>query len=226
MNTSRIRWPRDSFDPLWFTLDVRATNNRSDPEVTQGPCEFKGYARRYQEMLSTRDFARRDGIAFTAILSPNICGPGKVPLEDRRRRDIALHRAYMRGEPAYLPEGCNTLIGPCDASDVAQGFYLAVCNPDASADEIFNVGSAYALTAKRFAEIYGAIYQTSIPIESVTQEEFLTQVLTGAGANYQYREDMAPDVSKIRAKLGYEPEYSPEISMERAALWMRREMQL
>ncbi len=134
-----------------------------------------------------------------------------------------MHKAHIRGEPVYLPEGCNTLIGPCDAFDVAQGHYLAVCNRDAAADEIFNVGSAYALTAKRFIEVYGEIYRTGIPVESVTQEDFLTQVLPDQGANYHFREHMAPDVSKIRAKLGYEPKYTPEASMERAVSWMRKE---
>lgn len=31
---------------------------------------------------------------------------------------------------------------------------------------------------------------------------------------------MCPDISKIR-KLGYEPRYTPEESMERAVAWMR-----
>lgn len=193
------------------------------PEITQGPCQSEGYARRYKEILSTKDLARRDGIAFTAILPPNICGPGKVPLEGRGGRDIAVHKAHMRGEPVYLPEGCNTLIGPCDASDVAQGFRLAVSNRDAAADEIFNVGSAYALTAKRFIEVYGEIYKTSIPIESVTEDEFLTQILPDRGAHGHFLQHMAPDLSKIRAKLGYEPKYTPEASMERAVSWMRKE---
>ncbi len=65
---------------------------------------------------------------------------------------ISLCTEHICEESRFIWRKGVILIGPCDASDVAQGFYLVVCNPDASADEIFNVGSADALTAKRFAD--------------------------------------------------------------------------
>ncbi|HXK44499.1 MAG TPA: NAD-dependent epimerase/dehydratase family protein [bacterium] len=122
------------------------------PENTQSPCIFAGYARRYNDMLKLKDEARMDGVKFTAIMPPNICGPGKIPLDCYGSRDIEHHRQHMGGKPVPLPEPGQTLIGPCDAEDVATGFYLSVLNPEMAADEIFNVGSAYAITAKQFVE--------------------------------------------------------------------------
>jgi len=196
------------------------------PETTQGPCEFEGYARRYAELLATRDAAARDGIAFTAIMPPNICGPGKVPIDGRGGRDAEIHKAHMRGRPVQLPAGCNTLISPCDAADVARGFALAVGDRDRAAGEIFNVGSACGLPAPRFIETYAAIYDTQIPIEFVDPDEFYSRILPDPGANYHFREHMLPDLSKIRARLGYAPACAPEQTMERAVAWMRDEKRI
>lgn len=51
------------------------------PEETQSPCIFSGYAKRYEEMQKIKIQAKKDGIHFTAIMPPNICGPGKIPLD-------------------------------------------------------------------------------------------------------------------------------------------------
>ena len=193
------------------------------PETTQGPCEFDGYARRYRELLDTQVAAKRDGLGFTAVMPPNICGPGKIPLDGSGGRSIEAHKAHSRGQSVKLPDGCNTLISPCDAEDIARGFHLAVSNREAAAGQTFNVGSAYALTAPQFIRAYGEIYGCQIPITWVTHREFYEQVLPDAGAHYHFREHMAPDISKIRRLLGYRPAYTPEQTMARAVEWMRRE---
>ncbi len=190
------------------------------PEATQAPCVFEGYAARYRSLLETRDRARADGVAFTAIMPPNICGPGKVPLEGRGGRDLEVHRAHRRGDPVVLPEPGSVLIGPCDAEDVARGFFLAVQHRDAAAGCIFNVGSAYALTAVQFIETYGAIYGRRIPIEWVSWERFAGDILPDVGAHWHFKANMCPDIASIRARLGYEPAYTPEQTMERAVRWM------
>jgi len=191
------------------------------PEVTYGPALSPGYQRRYEEIQAVMSQAERDDFAVTVILPPNICGPGKIPLDVRGGRDIEAHRAHQRGEPVALPEGCNNLIGPCDASDVAQGFRLAVRHRDAAAGHIFNVGSAYALTAPEFVAAYGRIYGVEIPIEWVTHQRFYEEILPQLGANAHFRAHMCPDLSKIRSRLGYEPQFTPEQTMGRAVDWMR-----
>jgi len=193
------------------------------PDTTQSPCESEGYAQRYRQIQATRDKAARDGIAFTAIMPPNICGPGKIPLDGHGGRGADVHKAHIQGTPVKLPLGCNTSIGPCDAEDIARAFCLAVYNRQPAAGEIFNVGAAYGLPAPQFIEAYARIYNTEIPIEYVSHENFYSTVLPDPGANYHFREHMLPDISKIRAKLGYEPEYTPEQTMERAVAWMREE---
>jgi nucleoside-diphosphate-sugar epimerase len=190
------------------------------PEVTQAPCIFDGYAERYRQMLETRDRAVADGIAFTAIMPPNICGPGKVPLDAHGDRSVEVHRAHRRGAPVTLPEPGNVLIGPCDAEDVALGFFLAVQKPQAAAGQVFNVGSAYALTALQFVETYAAIYGSRIPIRWVSWETFEKDVMPEVGAHWHFKANMCPDISSIRTRLGYQPAFTPEQTMERAVRWM------
>ncbi|MGD9495911.1 MAG: NAD-dependent epimerase/dehydratase family protein [Armatimonadota bacterium] len=190
------------------------------PAVTQAPCLFEGYARRYEQMQATRERARADGIAFTAIMPPNICGPGKIPLDTKGGRSIEVHRALQRGEAVMLPEPASNLIGPCDAADVAQAFLRAVQNREQAADGIFNVGSAYALTMAEFVQTYAAIYGVSIPVELVSWERFVAEVAPELGANWHFQANMCPDIAPLRERLGYRPQYTPEQAMERAVRWM------
>lgn len=189
------------------------------PEVTQAPCLFPGYARRYQQMQETRDRAGADGIAFTAIMPPNICGPGKIPLDGHGGRSADVHRAHRRGETVILADPGNVLIGPCDAEDIARGFFCAVQNRAAAAGRLFNVGSAYALTALQFIETYGAIYSVRIPVELVSWERFAGEVMPDLGAHWHFQANMCPDTTALR-RLGYVPAYTPEQTMERAVRWM------
>ena len=193
------------------------------PEKMQGPSPlFEGGTNsRYGELLSTMKLAAKDGIKFTAILPPNICGPGKIPLEGHGGRSLQVHKAHMEGKPVKLFDGCNTLIGPCDAEDIAQGFFRAVCEPEEAAGEIFNVGAAYSLPASEFIQTYAEIYGSKIPIEFVSSETYFGSVLPSVWSNYHFSQHMLPDISKIRSKLGYEPKYTPEETMARAVAWMK-----
>ncbi|MCM8816645.1 MAG: NAD(P)-dependent oxidoreductase [Candidatus Omnitrophica bacterium] len=193
------------------------------PEITQSECIFPGYAKRYAEMQNLKERAKQDGIRFTAIMPPNICGPGKIPLDCYGSRSIENHKNHALGKPVPLPEPGQTLIGPCDAEDVARGFYLSVINPENAADEIFNVGSSYALTARQFVETYGKIYGVKIPIDWCSWKEYSEEINPQITAHYHFKAHMCPDISKISSRLGYKPAYTPEETMERALNWMRKQ---
>jgi len=192
------------------------------PEATQGLCSFEPYAQRYDELVTTKNRALKEGMAFTAIMPSNICGPGKIPLDTMGGRRLEIHRALARGEEVVLPLPCSNLISPCDAEDIATAFALAVENRDAATGEIFNVGSAYALTTLQFVEAYGAIYGVDLPVRFVDWKTYV-KLSPSKGAHYHFEANMCPDISKIKEKLGYRPAYTPEQSMDRAVRWMRGE---
>lgn len=191
-------------------------------ETSQIPCWEKGYANRWQIIVETlRKSIAENGPLFSAILPPNICGPGKIPLDTVGGRDINVHRALMAGKPVILPEGPDVLIGPCDAEDIARAFHLAARQPHRAGGEIFNVGSAYALSASEFVAAYGQIYGVTIPIQRVPWKEFAEKIIPDPGSRYHYEAHMCPDISKLRDRLGYAPHHTPEQTMYRAVRWMR-----
>lgn len=191
------------------------------PEQAQTECPFEGYRKRFREMQETLAQAKSKPCVFSAIMPPNICGPGKIPLDGRGGRSIEVHRAHQRGEAVPLPFPGTNLVGPCDAEDVARGFFCAIQHRQAAAGEIFNVGSAYALTSEKFIQTYAGIYETKIPIRLVSPEKYAREILPDVGANFHFLEPMCPDISRISSRLGYRPRYTPEQTMERAVRWMR-----
>ncbi|NLE29728.1 MAG: NAD(P)-dependent oxidoreductase [Phycisphaerae bacterium] len=195
------------------------------PEIPQTECPFPGYLKRFSQMQDTIALSRREGgPAVTAIMPPNICGPGKVPIDGMGGRSVEVHLSHRRGEPVILPFPGTNLIGPCDAEDIARAFYLAVMQREKSGGEIFNVGSAYALTAERFIQTLAQIYKTTIPIQWVSPERYMTEISPDLGDHFHFLEHMCPDISKIRLLLGYGPRYTPQETLERAIRWMEKEM--
>lgn len=190
------------------------------PEIAQTVCPFDGYERRFREMREVQAEAMGGPVSYSAIMPPNICGPGKIPLDGMGGRSIEVHKAHKAGKLVYLPDPGTNLVGPCDAEDIAQAFFRALKNPAAAAGEIFNVGSAYALTSERFIGVLGEIYGTKIPIEYVSPEKYRTEISPELGDNFHFLEHMCPDISKLRTKLGYAPKYTPETTLERAIKWM------
>jgi len=162
----------------------------------------------------------QEGLLVSGVMPPNICGPGKIPLEGMGGRSLEVHQAHQRGEEVTLPYPGTNLIGPCDAEDVARGFFCAVKNRERAAGEIFNVGSAYALTAEQFMATCGQIYNTTIPVRYVSAETYITEISPDIGAHFHFLEHMCPDIYKISSRLGYHPRYTPEETMERAVRWM------
>lgn len=139
------------------------------------------------------------------------------------KRNIENHKKHKNGEVVFLPEPGQTLIGPCDAEDVARGFFLSIMQPQNASNEIFNVGSEYAITVKRFVETYGEIYKVKIPVEWISWKEYSEKINPELGANTHFKWNMCPDISKISKKLGYKPEYTVEETMERAVRWMEKQ---
>lgn len=190
------------------------------PEIKQSECPFVNYAKRYSQIEEMQSESGKYKAVFTAIMPPNICGPGKIPLDTLGGRSIDVHRALMRGETVYLPEGPETLISPCDAYDLAMLFSLALNQRDAAAGQIFNGGPVYGITVSQFVKTYGEIYNTDIPIKYVSWEEYKTKINPSMDAWWHFYSHLCPDIAKAKRILGYEPKYTIEESMKRTVEWM------
>ncbi|MBQ8309186.1 MAG: NAD(P)-dependent oxidoreductase [Clostridia bacterium] len=193
------------------------------PEIGFEKCFDKGYEIRYDDMLKMQAESGKGKAVFTAIMPPNICGPGKIPVDQYGGRSIELHKQMAAGEKVYIPDGPECVIGPCDAEDIAELFALAVENREAAAGQIFNVGSAYSLTTSEFIRAYARIYGVEIPIERVSWEKYIAEINPSKGGWWHFYSPMCPDISKARKLLGYEPRYTPEQTLKRAVDWMREQ---
>ncbi len=190
-------------------------------EQSQSPVWDEGYRLRWNIIQKLLDRSLSAGPPFTAILPPNICGPGKIPLDTQGGRSLSVHRELVGGKRVQLPEGPDILIGPCDAEDVAQAFLLAIEQSKNAQGNIFNVGAAYSLTASEFVKTYAQIYGVSIPIARISSPEFV-KLIPDKGARFHFEAHMCADISSIKSKLGYIPKHTPETSMQRAVNWMHQ----
>lgn len=187
------------------------------PEITQSECPFSGYAARYKDMIRMLADGRS---LFSAVMPPNICGAGKIPLDGLGGRDIEVHKAHRRGETVFLPDGPQALIAPCDAHDIAMLFALCIEQPEKAGGQMFNVGPRYALTSSQFIQTYADIYQTTIPVEYVPWETYKNEISPDIGYWWHFYAHMCPDYSKATALLGYRPQYTAEEAMQNAVRWM------
>jgi len=193
------------------------------PDEPQNPCPFPDYARRFQHIQQMIEQSPADGTAFTAIMPPNICGPGKVPLECMGGRSVDVHLSHAAGKEVMLPDGPEVLIGPCDAEDIARCFVQAALKRDRAAGHIFNVGSAFALTTTQLVNVFADIYNVKIPIHRVTWSDYIEKVNPDMGAWWHFKAHMCPDISKAMQLLDYQPHYTPAQTLARAVDWMREE---
>ena len=190
------------------------------PEQTQNTCVFDIYEKRYQQIQSMIEQSQNDQATFTAIMPPNICGPGKIPIDCLGGRDLDVHKKHAAGKEVILPEGADVLISPCDAEDVAQCFLKAALNRDKAAGQIFNVGSQHALTATQLVQTFADIYNVDIPIKHIPWPEYTKNINPDIGAWWHFKAHMCPDITKAKQLLGYKPKFTSAQSLARAVDWM------
>ena len=193
------------------------------PEETQDECLFGGYKARYEQLLEMTKEDNGKKAVVTGVMIPNVCGPGKVPIDQYGYRSIDNHRDMQSGKTVYVPDGPECLIGPCDADDIAGFFVLAIENREQAANQLFILGTTYSLLIRDFVKTYGEIYGVKIPIEKVSWEKYTTEINSEIGAWWHFYAHMLPDISKAKTLLGYEPKFTPEQTMRRAVEWMKEE---
>ncbi|MBD3274566.1 MAG: NAD-dependent epimerase/dehydratase family protein, partial [Candidatus Marinimicrobia bacterium] len=192
------------------------------PEEAQNQCEFPELAERFSDILGIQNQSIADGVQFTALVPTEIMGPGAVPLNGYGGYELSVHQQHAMGKSIKLPIGGHSLFAPVDVEDVARALLAVVNNPARSAGEILNVGPGYAITLDKFVQELSTAYRTNIPLEYIPWDEFFHEHNPDPRTNYIFRAHMAPDISKLRRILQFEPMIAPEAVIERSIDWMRK----
>ncbi len=159
---------------------------------------------------------------LTIIRPSNIIGAGDVPLDIWGARNPGFFQRLLNGQVISIPNDGQALLQPVHRDDVARPFVLALTDP--APFRLFNVSSDYAVTLNYYVEVLGELLGCSPVVEHVPAADLLKnypdpQKLTPAGLKFLCLH-MCFQIGKIKAGLGFEPQWRPETALEQSIKWM------
>ncbi|WP_380158288.1 NAD-dependent epimerase/dehydratase family protein [Kineococcus sp. R86509] len=161
---------------------------------------------------------RSGGLRSTVLHPGHISGPGWPVITPLGNLDPAVWERLSSGGELLVPGLGLETMHHVHADDVAQGFELAVANPEAAAGESFHVVSDRALTAHGFAEAAAGWWGRTANLRFVSWEEFRGAYGEHADASWEHlSRSHSASTGKARRLLGYSPGFS-SLETARAAV--------
>ncbi len=190
--------------------------------VDPPPPEWGGFGAKAESDRVARELCERYDLPLTILRPTNIMGPGDVPIDLWGGRDEQFFQELVDGGPVKIPNLGEGLVQPGDVRDIANAFLLALDQPE-KADE-YNISSAYAITHNYYLELLADAMGVTpavahVPVEDLIEEYEGTDRISVRGLRF-FVEHMCFTIEKAREDLGYEPEYTPEDSVEQTVRWM------
>lgn len=162
------------------------------------------------------------GLATTSLHPGHIVGPGWHPIGPLGNADPSVWWKLSAGEPLDIPGIGAEFMHHVHADDVAQGFELALMNPDAAAGEDFNLVAPSALNVRGYATIAASWFGQTADLHTVTWEEFrqtASHDVDDSSWEHLVRNHYF-SIDKARTLLGYTPRYEPEAAVLEAVRWL------
>lgn len=154
--------------------------------------------------IMVRTYTQRFGVPHIIIRPSAVYGPTD---SNRRVTQIFLENAFTR-KPIVLHDGGAGALDFTYVEDTAQGIFLATKN-DTAMNETFNITRGEGRSLKEFADILKTHFpDLEITSASVPEEE-------------RKPRRGAMDISKARARLGYNPSYPLEKGIEEYIRFLR-----
>lgn len=152
---------------------------------------------------------RSGGLRSTVLHPGHISGPGWPVITPLGNLDPTVWERLSGGGELLLPGLGLETMHHVHADDVAQGFELAVANPEAAAGESFHVVSDRALTARGFAEAAAGWWGREANLRPVSWEEFREAYGEHADASWEHlSRSHSASTEKARRLLGYVPGFT------------------
>ncbi len=168
-----------------------------------------------------REETRSSGLRTASLHPGHISGPGWPPINPLGNLDPDVWARLATGAEVLVPGIGAELLHHVHADDVAQGFALAVEQPDVVAGRMFHVTADSALTVRGFAGLAASWFGRQPQLRSVSWPEYR------AATSAEYADQSWQHLSRsqyatpalARDLLGYRPRYEPEAAAREAVDW-------
>jgi nucleoside-diphosphate-sugar epimerase len=170
----------------------------------------------------------RDGVPATVLHPGHISGPGWNLINPAGNLDLEVWRRLAAGEQLALPHFGLETLHHVHASDVAQGFMLALEKRDAAVGESFHLVSEAALTLRGYAAAVAGWFGREPQLRFLSWEAF--REIAGdenAQATWEHiARSPSMSIDKARDRLGYQPRYTSLETALEAVRWLVQHEQL
>ena len=167
--------------------------------------------------------ARTPGGLRTTVLHPgHITGPGWNMIGPAGNLDLGVYRKLATGEELVLPNMGLETVHHVHADDVAQGFQLALENPEASVGHGFHLVSDRALTLRGFATAVAGWFgeEPRLRFEPFDRYAALTDPKHAETTWEHIARSPSSSIEKARRLLGYQPQYTSLQAVAEALRWL------
>jgi nucleoside-diphosphate-sugar epimerase len=166
--------------------------------------------------------AERTDLPVTVLHPGHLVGPGWHPINPVGNFNPEVFTALAHGTELRVPNFGMETLQHVHAEDVARAFVLALRHRQESIRQSFHVVAASALTLRGYAEQVALWFQQPARLRFLPWEEWKASVSERDARVTEDHLRHSPhcSIEKARAKLGYEPRYSPLSAIKEAVNWM------
>ena len=158
-----------------------------------------------------------DGFPVTIVHPTQITGAGKKFITPEGDNDPAYLRRMRAGTDVPLPAFGRPLVQHVHPSDVAQVMRLALEKPNVAAGQVYNAGSARAMTYRGLFNFLRAHFGAGCTARPMSLEDYQAEFGPNETVTQHMIQSTCVDVRKAMDELGYEPGYTAREAVAEAA---------
>lgn len=187
-----------------------------------------GVGKHQIEQLLLGEALTPGGVPSVVLHPGHITGPGWNMINPAGNLDLDVWNRLARGDEVILPNFGLETVHHVHADDVAQGFELALENPNDAVGEGFHLVSDRALTLRGFATAVADWFGQKPNLRFEPYDRFAaTTAQEHAQATWEHI-SRSPSISIDKAKrvLGYAPHYTSLEAVAEALHWLAHDGQV
>lgn len=187
-----------------------------DAEIVPTPESYRGvplndYARK---KLAIQDYYcerfLEDGFPATMVNPTQITGAGKELVTPQGDKDVSYLERMRAGEELPLPAHGRALLQHVHPSDVARVVRLAIERPGTALGEVYNAGSAHAMTYRGLFHFLRDHFGSTCTPRPMSLEDYQAEFGPNETVTEHMIQSTCVDIRKAAHQLGYRPAYTAQ----------------